>query len=178
MSSCKPFLVGAGCLPVDEMRAGSNAIAKAWGGKLIEYSCSDDPKEVLGSLPEEEGLVQLLGDAAMHNSYGGSWLEALGAWRQPIVLMTIPTSSGDLPGFASAYKALCESLSVPLVGIVQIGGDWESLHRRLDGLPWCGWLSKDCQSDLVNSDTLIKYEALKAEEIVLRLRQRLMDIIV
>ena len=176
MASDRPFLVGAGHVTDDVMRAGSNALARLWGGQLIEHSCSADPTKVLGSLPEEGGLVQLHGDAAMHNSQGFSWMEALGAWRRPIILMVVPTPSGNMPGTASAYSALCKSLKVPLVGIIQLGGDWDSLNRRLDGLSWCGWLPRDHQSERDGDELLFKYDLLQTKKTVLILRQRLINL--
>jgi hypothetical protein len=29
---------------------------------------------------------------------------------------------------------------VPLVGLLQLGGPWQPERRRVDGLPWLGWL--------------------------------------
>ena len=176
MSSLRPFLVGAGCISDLEMRSGSKALSKLWGGQLIEHSCLADPTKVLGSLPEEGGLVQRLGDAAMHNSQGLSWMEALGAWRRPIILMVVPTSSGNMPGTASAYSALCKSLKVPLVGIVQLGGDWDSLNRRLDGLSWCGWLPRDHQPEMDGDKPVFKYDLLQTKKTVLILRERLISL--
>ena len=102
MAFSRPFLVGAGCIPDHQMRSISKALAKAWGGNLIEFSCLEDPIKALDSLQDDQGLVQLLGDAAVQNSTRGSWLEALGAWRQPIILLVVPLMSGELPGVAHA----------------------------------------------------------------------------
>ena len=175
MAFSRPFLVGAGCIPDDQMQSVSKVLAKAWGGKLIEHSCLEDPIKVLDSLPADQGLVQLLGDAAMQNAYRGSWLEALGAWRQPMILLAFPTNAG-VPGVAPAYTALCHALCVPLLGIIQVGGDWDSLHRKSDGLPWCGWLPIGSELQKVEDKSFIQYEELKAEETTLILRKRLMDL--
>ncbi len=140
-----PFLVSAGDLSAKKMLAGTNALANAWGGTLLRFSSADSPEKVLTSLPNENGLVQLLGDPAIFNSKGGSWLEALANWKKSIALMVEPLPSGEIPGVAAAYVSLCESLSVPLLGIIQIGGTWNPLNRRLDGLPWCGWLDDKAQ---------------------------------
>ncbi len=176
MAFIRPFLVGAGCIPYQEMKFGSNSLSKAWGGSLIEYSCLDDPVDILNSIPEDEGLVQLFGDAAMHQSMRGSWLEALAAWRKPIILMVLATPKGEPPGLASAYAALCGSLCAPLVGLVQVGGIWDPLNRKSDGLPWCGWIPGGCELETSTSIPIIEDEALMIETIVLKLRQRLLSL--
>ncbi len=135
-----PFLIATAELPPSSMLAGAKAISSGWGGSLIQLSCTDDPIKTLKELPQVEGLAQLNGDAAMKNSFGDSWMESLGFWRQPVLLMTCPTLSGDIPGSASAHVALCSVLSISLIGIVQVGGEWDVASRRSDGLPWCGWL--------------------------------------
>ncbi len=173
MVFCRPFLVGAGNLPDNEIRSASNAISKAWGGDLSEASCLDDPRHVFQSLSKAKGLVRLLGDAAMQNSFGGSWIEALGAWRQPTILIVTPTSSGDLPGSAYAYTALCKSLCVPLIGIIQAGGNWKPTQRRLDGLPWCGWLKSEF-SNFSESFDYGRSEKMEVDDIVVRLRRRIL----
>ena len=169
----RPFLVGAGHFSNDQMRAGSTALVRAWGVDLIEYSCIDNPRKILNSLPQKHCLVQLLGDAAMFHPEGGSWLEALGAWRQPIILKVITTPSGDVPGSAAAYTALCELLGVPLLGLIQFGGSWNYLQRKLDGLPWLGWLPSNTPVVLSRSDSTTQYEDQKIDELVLLLDHRL-----
>ncbi len=168
----RAFLVGAGELSNHEMRAGSRALAMGWGGNLIEYTCAQNPINTLHSLPHEDCLVQLLGDAAIDHPHGGSWLEALGAWRQPVILKVISTSSGNVPGSAAAYTALCHSLKVPLIGLIQLGGNWNQTQRRLDGLPWLGFLS-DNQVVLTNSDSETKYADENLDELLFVLNQRL-----
>ena len=90
MLCSSPFLVGTGKLEDLSMQEASLLLAKAWGGSLYSYSCEENPLEVLKSLPNEVGLVQLSGDAAKSFPTGGSWLEALGAWRQPTILLKGP----------------------------------------------------------------------------------------
>jgi len=169
----RPFLVGAGHFPDHEMRTASNALSQAWGFNLLEYSCSDDPREVMISLPEENGLVMLLGDPAATHCESGSWLEALAAWRKPAVLMVKTELTGELSGTPSAYAALCEILSVPLVGLVQVGGYWNPLHRRLDGLPWCGWIPSKEKTKLSEDVSFSTFQSMKIEEVVLVFRQRI-----
>ncbi|WP_320668037.1 hypothetical protein [Prochlorococcus sp. MIT 1307] len=174
---CKrAFLVGAGHLSDDEMRSGSTALSSVWGGELLEYSCADDPREVLASLSKENGLVQVLGDPAINYCYRGSWLEALAAWREPTILMASSDSSGEMTGCASAYVALCQVLSVPLLGIIQVGGVWTPLHRKLDGLPWCGLIPGSEGNKLLSNDNSGKDQEIKVEEVVFRLRQRMLNL--
>ncbi len=162
-----PFLIGAGQLPDPQMSCCSNALSKVWGGSLLKYSASEDPKKILGSLPTQKGLVQLFGDAAKTQISGINWLEALGSWRRPTILVANPSSEG-LSGSALAYWALCRELSVPLVGLVQYGGEWDPEIRRLDGLPWCGWIPED--KSISNN---LNYNQLLIEMVVLRLNGRL-----
>ena len=144
-----PFLVGAGPLAEPKMNAGSQQLAHAWEKRLIPHSCAEPPDLVLADLTAEQALVQLHGDAAMLGT-SGSWLEALAAWRQPVVLLVSPLPSGEISGIAAAYSALCTTLAVPLIGLVQLGGLWEQNKRREDGLLWCGWL-QDHDSSLDRS---------------------------
>lgn len=66
----------------------------------------------------------------------GTWAEALGAWRQP-VLVVVP-ADGHRSGLAASAVALLRQERVPLVGLLQLGGDWLPEERRRDGLPWLG----------------------------------------
>ena len=108
----------------------------------------------------------------MHKPDCGSWLEALGAFRQPIILKVISTPSGEVPGHAAAYTSLCKYLGVPLLGLIQIGGNWDDINRRLDGLPWLGYLSADSQVESSNLEEDIKFEEENLEEIVFLVHKR------
>jgi hypothetical protein len=70
---------------------------------------------------------------------GHTWAEALGAWRQPTLLIL------DGPQLASGWPAAATALlrqeRVPLVGLIQWGGEWQPERRRQDGLPWLGDLT-------------------------------------
>jgi hypothetical protein len=68
----------------------------------------------------------------------GRWVELLGAFRQPTVLLV--AESVVAGGAAAATTALLKHSRVPLVGLIQWGGPWEPLIRRTEGLPWLGWL--------------------------------------
>jgi len=177
MIPLQPFLVGAGPLQDQEMRAGSLSLSEAWGGELLQHCCSENPQQVLGALANGQGLVQLSGDVAMVHPGGGSWLEALGAWRQPIILLVKPMISGEIPGVAPAYVALCSLLAVPLVGVVQLGGRWTPQMRRADGLPWCGWISDGQHQQhawkAANGD--ISSQEIEPEAVAAHLRRRMLN---
>ena len=163
-----PFLVGAGHLTDSEMTAGSTALKGFWGDNLIKYTSSDPPNEVLKSYVKENRLFQLTGDPASFKSKDGSWLECLGAWKVPVILFVRPTATGEIPGVAHAYVSLCKDLSVHLIGIVQLGGEWDKEFRSIDGLPWCGRLPIDR-----NQDSNYYNETLMVVENLIRRRANL-----
>ncbi|MCT0224172.1 hypothetical protein [Synechococcus sp. CS-1328] len=88
----------------------------------------------LAALPCDPGL--LLVDPA--SAAANHWAEALGAWRQPTLLL-LPADS-LATGAPAATTALLRQWQVPLLGLIQGGGPWEAARRRGDGLPWLGWL--------------------------------------
>ena len=69
-------------------------------------------------------------------------------------------------GLPAAGTALLERWRVPLLGLLQLGGAWEPLERRRDGLPWLGWLPPAPPEDP---------EALAALQLVLRRRGRRLE---
>jgi hypothetical protein len=83
-------------------------------------------------------LAALPLDPGLPLERGGSWAEALGAWRQSCLLV-VPAEQ-MATGLPAAGAALLERWRVPLVGLLQVGGEWEPLERRRDGLAWLGWL--------------------------------------
>ena len=169
----KPFLVAIGSsLCEGPLRFASNRLSTYWGGNLIKHYCEEDPSTVLKSLPNEPGMVQLTGDPAMHYQDQGSWFEALGAWRQPTVLFAKPLDSGKIPGIVHAYAALCKTSSVPLLGLLQLGGYWEPSVRRKDGLPWCGWVSDGNNEEESFNSSQNLFE-VHPEIIVLELQRRI-----
>ena len=98
-----------------------------------------DPDQALANLAvEEAGLVPLPLDPGLGLAGGGSWAEALGAWRQPVLLLV----AGDQveTGLPAAMVALLRQWQVPLAGLVQWGGRWEPEQRRSERLPWLGGL--------------------------------------
>lgn len=99
-----------------------------------------DPQEAMAQLAaESQGWLLPLGlDPGAELAQPGCWSEALGAWRQP-VLLQLPAVQTE-SGLARAYAAFLAATGVPLVGLVQQGGPWAPERRRVDGLPWLGWL--------------------------------------
>ena len=139
-------LVGAGPLPELSMREGAHYLADRFSAELVLLPCGSEPHsglQVLASRQRERNhptLLRLSGDAAMAQGSSGSWLDALAAWRCPVLLLAQPNAAGLIPGLAPASVALCRSLNIPLVGLAQLGGSWDLAARRMDGLPWCGLL--------------------------------------
>ncbi len=81
---------------------------------------------------------------------GGTWAEALGAWRQPTLLVI---DGRQLPsGAAASTVALLRQWRVPLLGVAQWGGDWNPDQRRQDGLPWLGSLPEEGLEDREESE--------------------------
>tara|TARA_Y100001968_G_scaffold289053_1_gene291784 strand:- start:1302 stop:1817 length:516 start_codon:yes stop_codon:yes gene_type:complete len=158
------FIISAGKISDSDMTSGSLALKAFWDCELLKYSCDESPIKVLSSLPKKEVLCQLSGDAACFHSENGSWLECLGAWKKIVILIVAPSSDGDIPGVASAYVSLCADLSVPLAGIVQLGGQWDSRYRSLDGLPWCGWLPSNTSENFRSDHLLYPFDNLVVAE--------------
>lgn len=120
------------------------ALDLPWAG----FPDASDPAALLSDLPA--GLVPLPLDPGQTLSAGGHWAEALGAWRQPaLVLVTVAQASSGVP---AASAALLRQHGVPLVGLVQWGGPWEAERRRREGLPWLGWLTADDQPATADLD--------------------------
>lgn len=83
-------------------------------------------------------LASLEVDVGLPLADGRCWAEALGAWRQP-ALLVIPADQ-LASGLPAAATALLRHWQVPLVGLLQWGGAWQAEARRRDGLPWLGHL--------------------------------------
>ena len=139
-------LVGAGPLPELSMREGAQHLVDRFSAELVPFACASEPHSGLEALASRQRdrshptLLCLSGDAAMAQGSSGSWLDALGAWRCPVLLLAEPNAAGLIPGIAPAFVALSHSLNIPLVGLAQLGGSWDLVARRMDGLPWCGLL--------------------------------------
>jgi hypothetical protein len=86
-------------------------------------------------------LLGLPLDPGLPLAGGGHWAEALGAWRQPALLVF---SAEQLQtGVPAAMTSLLKNWQVPLVGLVQWGEPWASAERCRDGLPWLGALQAE-----------------------------------
>ena len=91
---------------------------------------SNGPTAALVPLPRDPG--QPLGD-------GRHWAEALGAWRQPtLVLVDHDQLESGVP---AAISALLRQWQVPCLGLVHWGGDGTPFCRPRDGLHWLGALA-------------------------------------
>ncbi len=171
-----PFIVSIGDFSRSADSVGSLAISKVFRSQLIEVSCDEPPNKEISNLLATSKIVQLLGDAAKLHRSGISWLDALGAWKVPVILVVQPLHSGEIPGSAFAYVSLCKTLSVPLVGLVQLGGVWDPSLRRLDCLPWCGYLSNDLLDDQFNWANMSDDEYTLMNQLGSILRQRMISL--
>ena len=66
---------------------------------------------------------------------------------------------------------MSNSFKVPLLGIVQIGGQWTADQRRLDGLPWCGCLMDQGQDSGYLDYSITSNEDQNMDQVVFTLRQ-------
>ena len=134
-------VIGAGPLPELLMRQGAECLADGFRLPLRTLPVGETPDAALSSLVADAPcLLRLAGDPGRLGPEGHSWLDALGAWRLPTLLLGAPLADGSIPGVVPAFLALCEHRRVPVLGLVQLGGTWIAGQRRQDGLPWCGWL--------------------------------------
>ena len=145
MSQNLLVVVGAGALPELPMSAACHDLASALDAVLVQEGCGQPPHPLLQTLtyssaPDQVTLLRLSGDAAVDESGQGSWLDALAAWRCPVLMLAEPRSDGRFAGIVPASVALARELNISLVGLAQLGGRWFPELRRTDGLPWCGCL--------------------------------------
>jgi hypothetical protein len=141
-------LVGVG--PPQELAERLRAVAAclaaltAWPLRPLDPALP--PREALAALGEGRCTVQapawlapLRVDPGLALGEERNWAEALGAWRQPTLLIL------DAPQLASGWPAAATALlreaRVPLVGLIQWGGEWQPVRRRQDTLPWLGALT-------------------------------------
>jgi hypothetical protein len=125
----------------------AQALQWSWDARWQHLGPGDDPNRALQQLQPPAGqpdpgpsnaLLGLPLDPGLPLACGGHWAEALGAWRQPAVLVF---SAEQLEtGLPAAMTSLLKNWQVPLVGLVQWGEPWAAAERRRDGLPWLGAL--------------------------------------
>lgn len=116
----------------------ATSLALPWGDQWQHLSAADRPHQALQALAEWPAplLLGLPLDPGLPVAGGGHWAEALGAWRQPALLLV---SAEQLEtGLPAAMTALLQRCQVPLLGLVQWGEPWDGAARRCDGLPWLG----------------------------------------
>ena len=139
-------VIGAGALPELQMSAACQSLADAFGAVLLEEGCGRSPHPLLSEVTSETGdssrltLLRLSGDVGVDESGEGSWMEALAGWRIPVLMLAHPRPDGRFGGIVPASVAFARELKLPLLGLVQLAGEWDAAARRADGLPWCGCL--------------------------------------
>jgi hypothetical protein len=121
------------------------ALAAALGLELAAALEPEEPVPQLMALQRQAPapaaptqLVPLPVDPGRTLADGSCWAEAVGAWRQPALLL-LPADQQE-SGLPAAMTALLRQEAVPLVGLVQWGLPWQEGLRRRDGLPWLGVL--------------------------------------
>ena len=128
----------------------ARALEWTWDDRWLNLGPGEDPNSALQQLQPSGGepapgsrpvLVGLPLDPGLPLACGGHWAEALGAWRQPAVLVF--GAEQLQTGVAAAMTSLLKNWQVPLVGLVQWGEPWASAERRRDGLPWLGALQAE-----------------------------------
>lgn len=152
------------------MEAAAPALATALALPLRDLTPADAPMDALARLhaPAADAasgwLAPLSLDPGLHLPATGCWAEALGAWRQPCLLLL----RGDEldTGRPAAATALLDQWRAPLLGLAQWGGPWCERERRDDGLPWLGWLPRP--EDAASGDPWPEPEA--------EVPQRLLDV--
>ena len=151
----------------------ADRLAAVLGRRLLTLQAEAGTTQALTTLHSQAGngggwLAALEVDAGRCLPEGDSWAEALGAWRQPTVLV-IPAPQLDC-GLAAAGTALLHQWRVPLLGLLQWEGPWQELDRRRDGLPWLGVLTQTGSSASLSQQqetqrlamTLLRQERLLA----------------
>ncbi len=155
----------------------ARALQWTWDDRWQHLGPGDDPNSALQQLQPPIGepapgprpaLLGLPLDPGLPLVCGGHWAEALGAWRQPAVLVF---SADQLEsGLPAAMTSLLKNWQVPLVGLVQWGEPWASAERRRDGLPWLGAL----QAEKISSGQISSERACQVRSALdLALRSRL-----
>jgi len=143
-------LVLAGVGPPQELaerlRAAAERLATLTAWPLRPLDPALPPRQALAGLGEGRSTAQapawlapLSVDPGLALGDERNWAEALGAWRQPTLLILAAPQLTS--GWPAAATALLREARVPLVGLIQWGGEWQPERRRQDGLPWLGALT-------------------------------------
>jgi hypothetical protein len=141
-------------------------LAAALGVELLEPLQAPSPDPALEALATATGVLAPLPiDPGLPLEEGRHWAAALGAWRQPALLLVAADQVES--GLPAALHALMVVWQVPTLGLVQWGGRWDPQARRRDGLPWLGRLATDGTGDLAEAGPA----ASTPEEQALELRQ-------
>ena len=165
-----PTLVLASCgtaeAIADRLPGPAAALAARLGRSLQSLGAVPDPQTLqalqepaAASDPGAAVLALLPVDPGLWIEAQGTWAAALGAWRQPVLLL-LPAAELRR-GSGAALVALLHQEGVPLVGVLQLGGDWEPEDRRRDGLPWIGCWP---ESALTNADSGAAASGAAAEQ--------------
>jgi hypothetical protein len=126
-------------------------LSRATGLPLRSIPRPDSPPQALADLLAASGpwLAPLPLDPGLALAQG-SWAEALGAWRQPTLLVV--DQAQLVTGIPAASTALLERWSVPLLGLLQWGG--AGTPRRGVGTNFPGWACSPTRRDQILMPTL------------------------
>jgi hypothetical protein len=140
------------------LAATATAVATALGWPLQTLGDGDDPAEALTGLHRhgDPWLAALPIDPGKPLAAGDCWAETLAAWRQPVLLLI--TADQLVTGTAAGATALLRQMGVPLLGLLQVGGDWQAAPRRRDGLPWLGPIDDSASLALLIHRRLDQFE--------------------
>lgn len=125
-------VVGAGALPELQMSAACHSLAAECGAVLLEEGSSLAPHELLRELAANASdstaltLLRLSGDVGVDESGEGSWMEALAAWRIPVLMLAQPRPDGRYGGIVPAFVALADSSTFPA---------WDLCNWAANGMP-------------------------------------------
>ncbi len=166
-------LAALGTLP--PLAAVAERLAALTGLPLAAIPDPDQPDAALAALQPWPGgwLAPLPTDLGLPLPAGGSWAEALGAWRQPTLLVL--SAEQLATGLPAAGHALLRQWRVPTLGLLQWGGRWEEAARRRDGLPWLGVMAAS-QAANPGPDPALDQEEQARLAIVLRLGWSRLDL--
>jgi hypothetical protein len=129
--------IGSGATP-EALEPAVRRLAGALGLPVVPVADPLAPDPSLTALRQAAAgwLAPLPVDPGLCLPAGGSWAEALGAWRQACLLVI--GADQVATGLPAAGTALLRQWQVPLLGVLQAGGAWEPQRRRREGLPWLG----------------------------------------